>query len=221
MLTLKKRVLRYTSKDPETEIPSCCRNVSRTTQVILVTLANITATSRRTAKLEQRLDDLVALLAARQQPSSPSQTSTNAGSEAESFHQPGYISNLPSKRITCSAEMVKLLELYRVCLTPNFPFILIPEGMPPHELQQQSPHLFESILMVASYSNSEAQSVMARAILQNLTTSIIIKGEASLDLLQAILVYNAWYVKPSYTKRQSVQSPTKQNNSGPNQVTFI
>ena len=94
--------------------------------------------------------------------------------------------------VSSASEATELLSIYKTRLAPNFPFVLVPEHMSAQELQQQKPFLYESILMVATYSNSDRQAAMAQELLQTLTTSIILKSESSLDLLQAILVYTAW-----------------------------
>lgn len=149
--------------------------------------------SSRTTKLEKKLEDLVSLLAVKQQPSSILLGSTNLTTEATLESHSSRTSSFHSSLSVF--EATGLLAIYRNRLAPNFPFVIIREDMSTQELQQQSPYLYESILMVATYHDSIRQAAMAKDILHNLTTSIVLRGETSLDLLQALLIYNAWLVR--------------------------
>jgi hypothetical protein len=159
---------------------------------MIVPLADVLSLSRRNAKLEQRLEALVSLLASKQQPAEPlSPLSTTVQSERNNSSKD--FSNLPSRVVSSTSEAESLIGIYRTSLAPNFPFVLVPDAMSARELQQRSPYLYESILMVATFNDVDRQAGMANAVLEALTAVIVIKGEASFDLLQAMLVYNAWY----------------------------
>jgi hypothetical protein len=87
-----------------------------------------------------------------------------------------------------------LLASFKTDFAHYFPFVVIPPNKPAQELQQESPHLYEGILMVTSCREPSRQGDMAKELLQNLTTNIVLRAEATLDLLQALLVYIAWLV---------------------------
>lgn len=82
--------------------------------------------------------------------------------------------------------------IYRTPLAPNFSYVIIREDISAQELQQRSPYLYQSILMVATFRDPNRQATMATQLLQTMVTNITLKAEASLDLLQALLVYFSW-----------------------------
>ncbi|MCJ1466617.1 hypothetical protein MMC07_005237 [Pseudocyphellaria aurata] len=60
------------------------------------------------------------------------------------------------------------------------------------KLRQEKPYLSRTIRMVAAHDRPVQQLEMGKAILEDFSTSLLFKAEKSLDLLQAMLVYNAW-----------------------------
>lgn len=91
-------------------------------------------------------------------------------------------------------EAASVLNIFRTNYVHSFPFVVIPHDMSPEELKHRKPHLYRSIMMVASYHTPLRQMSMGKEILQSFSTNLIFEGEKSLDLLQALLVYTSWYV---------------------------
>lgn len=188
---LKKECLPILPKTRKRRSPNAITSVTIRIWIPRLTLHTL---SRRTANLEKKLEDLVSLLAAQQQPSSTFDSPAPVSGEDLHDNQYSHASSIPSSQTVSAFEAVELLTRYRTCLTPNFPFVIIADDMSAPQLQQQKPYLFESILMAASYRDPDCQTAMAKELLRKLTTSIVLKAESNLDLLQALIVYIAWLV---------------------------
>lgn len=164
-------------------------------------LANVVFSSRRTALLERKLDDLVTLLAVNHQPSRPVVHPVGHVVPNGNSARPVPLNRLPTTTASFQgalnpspADEVGLLAVFRTHFAHQFPFVVIAPNKSAQELQQESPHLYQTILMVASCREPSRQTDMAAEVLQNLTTKIVLKGEAKLDFLQALLLYIAWLV---------------------------
>jgi hypothetical protein len=179
--------------------------------------------SRRTTQLEQKLDGIVTLLTTRQQnfsilPASdlpvdsspdvrlalpfppPRQTVSRSSpdgnhkrNQTDTIHQSPEDPSV-SESMRYSADPDDLLEIFRTDMTPHFPFVVIPPGTTAGQLHQQNPFLYSAIMMSVAFRNVSKQMAMARDIMMDLSVRLLQKGEKSMDLLQGLLVYSAWYV---------------------------
>jgi hypothetical protein len=95
------------------------------------------------------------------------------------------------------AEAADLLSRFKTLFIQHFPFVVVPVDKSSQELQQEKPYLYKSIMMVASYHQPVRQLAMGEEIVQGFSTSLLIRVEKSLDLLQGLLVYSAWFVESS------------------------
>ena len=86
------------------------------------------------------------------------------------------------------------LRKYRRMSAENFPFVIVPEQTSAALLTQKRPLLARAIAIVASWASPNEQSARRALFLHELSSRFFIKNERSLDLLQALLVYFAWYV---------------------------
>jgi hypothetical protein len=62
------------------------------------------------------------------------------------------------------------------------------------ELREQSPVLYRTILLACDPGNKHQQAELGQQILIEITTGMLVRGEKTLDMLQALLVYNMWCV---------------------------
>jgi hypothetical protein len=200
VLSVKERVPSCCSDSSEKEVTDNCY----VRETILDRLLRLTLYSlpRRTAQLERKLDDLVSLLAAKELQSTPID-STQRPAEAASGNNAGPLTPLGTFSSNTSvasdlnasvSEAAELLAHFKTHFVRDFPFIVIPVNESASELRQKRPYLYEAILMVATYHEPTRQGAMANEVLQNLTARIVLNGESSLDLLQALLVFVAWLV---------------------------
>ena len=75
-----------------------------------------------------------------------------------------------------------------------FPFVVIPDSVTLEELAQNKPFLLQVILTIASVVDSVRQARMAQDVIEYLSEHMPIRAEKSLDLLQGLLIYIAWFV---------------------------
>jgi hypothetical protein len=97
----------------------------------------------------------------------------------------------PAIRSISVVQMQVLLDTYRI-MADFFPFIILPKECSCTELIQQRPMLMFAVLTAASYDSSRLQLALSREFRKVIMLKIM-KGEKSLDLLQALLVFVAWH----------------------------
>jgi hypothetical protein len=90
-------------------------------------------------------------------------------------------------------ELMMMLTTFRTEMAPYFPFVVVPVTMTVSELRQKKPFLFSTIVMVTCLEDATRQLGMASKIREHISTSIVIKGDQNIDLLQGLLVYLSWY----------------------------
>ena len=90
---------------------------------------------------------------------------------------------------------IMLLE-FKVNMTEQFPFVVIPTDSTSQSLQRERPLLWKAIMVAASHKNSDRQLALGLKVIDNLTPRLLFRAEKSLDLLQALLVLIAWYEFP-------------------------
>ena len=86
-----------------------------------------------------------------------------------------------------------LLSIYRNQLSISLPFVIIPAGTTPRQLQATRPFLMKVIRMVASVRHLRLVRGQSRAVMEHISNAILMRSERSLDLLQGILVFLGSY----------------------------
>ncbi|PVI01627.1 hypothetical protein DM02DRAFT_524695 [Periconia macrospinosa] len=86
-----------------------------------------------------------------------------------------------------------LLSIYRNQLSSLSPFVIIPAGTSPRQLQASRPFLMKVIRMVASVRHLRLVRGQSRAVMEYISNAIFMRSERSLDLLQGILVFLGFY----------------------------
>jgi hypothetical protein len=85
------------------------------------------------------------------------------------------------------------LQFFQNNMASHFPFVVIPPGITSYDLCTASPFLYEIIMMVTSYPQASRQAILRSEIMESLTKQVFLQGKKSLDLLQGILLFAAWY----------------------------
>ncbi|QKX59327.1 uncharacterized protein TRUGW13939_06459 [Talaromyces rugulosus] len=112
--------------------------------------------------------------------------------------------NTPRSTCTCMATVdmedlvpvesdETLLSIYRNQLSSPLPFVIIPAGITPGQLQATRPFLMKVIRMVASVRHLRLVRGQSRAVMEHISNAILMRSERSLDLLQGILVFLGSY----------------------------
>jgi len=77
---------------------------------------------------------------------------------------------------------------------PQFPFVAISPSVTAQALRQRSPFLFLTVVTVASYTNAPIQRRLAKEVIESISANLICGGFSSIDMLQGLLVFLAWFV---------------------------
>lgn len=85
------------------------------------------------------------------------------------------------------------LQDFQKNMSNYFPFVVVPPGINAAGLRSVKPHLYDNIIMIASYHDVSRQLKLRSQIIRNTTERIFLHGEKSLDLLQGLLLFVAWY----------------------------
>ena len=99
-----------------------------------------------------------------------------------------------------------VLSEYRRSYVPHFPFVPIPTSMPTYHFVRNYPLLFR-VIVLAVYPPSADAAVHAEArrlLREEIAQRVVARGEASVELLQSILLYVAWLCE----LRGKKESPT-------------
>jgi hypothetical protein len=84
--------------------------------------------------------------------------------------------------------------------TSSFPFVIVLPKMTLDALRRDRPFLLLSIITFGAFSNEKLQIQLELELRESLSKRIIVNCEKSLDLLQGLLVYLAWYVSIIWTE---------------------
>lgn len=103
----------------------------------------------------------------------------------------------PQERGYLSAQGAEdALNLFKQTFTPQFPFVVIRPSITANDLKLERPFLFLTIVTAASYANVPLQRRLASNVIESISATVA-RGEfATLDMLQGLIVFLAWYVSP-------------------------
>lgn len=157
----------------------------------------------KTARLEEKLDDLVSLLRTGAQPGAnpmpaelmpqipeltPATTTSESSlqdSPASSYHDEAEPS--PEEAEACLIDFCTNRLQY-------LPFINVPPTATAHQLRQELPFLWLCIMMITA-KNTARERVLDRKFRHLIGQEMLVKGEKSMDLLLALLAHLSWYFK--------------------------
>lgn len=92
----------------------------------------------------------------------------------------------------------QLCQTFSNDLAPLYPIVFVPMSSTWQSLQSGRPALFRAMITAASTSTHPAISArMFRETAQFLAEKVVVAGEKSLDLIQALLILSTWHLPPS------------------------
>jgi hypothetical protein len=100
-----------------------------------------------------------------------------------------------------------LLLEFRTSMARQFPFAVIPPNATSESLRTERPMLWKAILTAASCLKPSRQVAMGQELIEEFSTRLLLNGEKSLDLLQALPIHIAWSVIPLCTMSSSCFLP--------------
>ncbi|CEF78509.1 unnamed protein product [Fusarium graminearum] len=99
-----------------------------------------------------------------------------------------------------------LLDNYRTRAVPHFPFVPISPDTTVASLKSAKPFLFMCIVATMKVDNCTIQRQIGEEVRMQAHQRVLMQSESSLELLQGLLIYIAWYQYFfSYEKQQIVQ----------------
>lgn len=93
--------------------------------------------------------------------------------------------------ILSAQEAERCLDLFRIQMSPSFPFIWVEESVTAADLRRNRPFFFLCIMAVTTGS-TDRKNAMRKLITESLARRMYVNNERSLDLLLGILTYLAW-----------------------------
>lgn len=87
----------------------------------------------------------------------------------------------------------ELLSTFKTQMIPHFPFIVIYPHENAQHLRREKPFLFLAILSTASFADMPLQRLLGNETKKFIASHMVLNGEVSLELLQGLLVFLAWW----------------------------
>jgi len=98
------------------------------------------------------------------------------------------------RKILKSREATEIFDHFTGHMAPHFPAVVFPPDTSAPEIRRTKPTLFLAILSVASgISHPEIQGTLNKELMRAYADRIIVKGEKTLELIQALQVSVIWY----------------------------
>ncbi|KAL2757385.1 hypothetical protein ACRALDRAFT_2088851, partial [Sodiomyces alcalophilus JCM 7366] len=95
-------------------------------------------------------------------------------------------------------KAIELFARYNMHMVRHFPAVVFPATLSAMDLRRTKPLLFLAIMTAASGETSGLQRQLCRELMQILAEKIIMAGEKSLEIVQALHVSVIWYVPPEH-----------------------
>ncbi|RDW72822.1 hypothetical protein BP6252_06729 [Coleophoma cylindrospora] len=119
---------------------------------------------------------------------------------------PKIASALPSQSVPPQLQQSPdLLKTFREKMQPQFPFVIISADLTSEELEVQKPWLHRAVLIASSFEDRPRQMESSTQYILDISRAMFVTGEKSLDMLESLLIYNAWsfYYSPVTALAQS------------------
>ncbi|KAK9254863.1 hypothetical protein V1507DRAFT_454659 [Lipomyces tetrasporus] len=98
-------------------------------------------------------------------------------------------------------EANQLVKIYQDEMSSQSPFVIIPPRTTASDLRQESPLLYRAIIIATSGYHSCRQTSYEKQISEFVTDHLLMRSNKSLELLQSILLFIAWFSSPVLRER--------------------
>ena len=105
-------------------------------------------------------------------------------------------SDIVDRGLISQDQAAELFSRYNDHMMPHLPSVVIPPHEPVQELRRSRPYLFLALMAAASSETPGLQRVLQRELMELFAEKIIIAGEKSLELVQALHIAVIWYWPP-------------------------
>ncbi|KKY34119.1 putative fungal specific transcription [Diaporthe ampelina] len=124
----------------------------------------------------------------------PAENGGDASAASRSHEHP----DLVDRGIITINKAAELLDRYNYRMAPHLPGVVFPHNLTVDELRKTRPVLFLAIMAATSSGTPEIQRVAVRELMQTFADRIVIIGEKSIELVQALTVAVMWYWPPDH-----------------------
>jgi hypothetical protein len=107
-------------------------------------------------------------------------------------------SDIVDRGIITMERAVELFARYTDRMAPHLPGVVFPEGTTAAEIRKTKPILFLAIMAAASSEMPTVQRGIVKELMQMLAEKVVVVGEKSLELVQALQVSVIWYWPPEH-----------------------
>jgi hypothetical protein len=86
-----------------------------------------------------------------------------------------------------------LFNAFQTHMAVHLPFVVIERHINSNQLRHEKPFLYRIVNVAASSRQVARQAMLRQEIMKELTERLLLKNEKSLELLQGMLVFLAWF----------------------------
>lgn len=109
------------------------------------------------------------------------------------------------RKLLDAASASEMFDHYVRNMAPHLPAVVFPAGTAAAEIRRTKPTLFLAILNAAAIQfNRELQRNLNRELMRDFAERILVKGEKSLDLIQALQISVLWHQPPEHQDEMKI-----------------
>ncbi|TLS25662.1 hypothetical protein PpBr36_07614 [Pyricularia pennisetigena] len=110
---------------------------------------------------------------------------------------PGY-EDVVTRAIVTETMAARLFARYRDHMCPHLPGVVFPPDMTWNRIRAEKPLLFLAVMAASSSETPSLQRILVREMMQIFAEKIVIIGEKSIELVQALHIAVFWYWPPEH-----------------------
>ncbi|KXJ85991.1 hypothetical protein Micbo1qcDRAFT_237241 [Microdochium bolleyi] len=108
------------------------------------------------------------------------------------------VADVVDRGILSMDQATELFARYTDHMAQHLPIVIFPPDMTAQHVRKSTPHLFLAILAAAASELSQIQRILVKELTQLIADKVVVIGEKSMELVQAILVGVIWYFPPEH-----------------------
>ncbi|OHW93090.1 fungal specific transcription factor [Colletotrichum incanum] len=124
--------------------------------------------------------------------------SGSGGRPAPPIHMGSDYADVVERGILSAGKAAELFERYNTHMVPHMPAVVFAAATTAEETRKTKPLLFLAIMSAASSESPNVQRRLVKELMQIFAEKIIITGEKSLEIVQALQVAVIWYWPPEH-----------------------
>ncbi|GKT48105.1 transcriptional regulatory protein DEP1 [Colletotrichum spaethianum] len=124
--------------------------------------------------------------------------SGSGGRPAPPIHMGSDYADVVERGILSAEKAAELFERYNTQMMPHMPAVVFAAGTTAEETRKTKPLLFLAIMSAASSESPNVQRRLVKELMQIFAEKIIITGDKSLEIVQALQVAVIWYWPPEH-----------------------